>query len=259
MNRNPRGGESVSQEMGRYKELKELRGKRGLGRKIKKQSDPEMPDALRASAEKSVSKVKSKLGGRIKQRMRKRTARMAMLKTFQRGRSERKASKKNKLSKTTVDSGSEEEPGGELALESVAQSFSDDNQSWLKPAVFTEAGLNKKKSKREDTDSAKKTALFDGGSDGNGSEEGEEGMFNFLRLYNSDNICDMGFVQKSAAKKKKWCDWKSLKMLIWTPVQTWMRWTTLVTLTVMDYSAVKVKRRKLNPTWMKKMMKSYST
>lgn len=165
--------------MGRYQELKELRGKRGLGKKIKKQSDPELPAALRVSTEKSVSKVKSKLGGRIKQRMRKRAVRMGMLKSFQRERSERKASKKNKLNKSTVDSGSEEEPGGGLALKSVAQPFSDDNQSWLKPAEFTEAGLNKKKSKREDTVSAKKTALFDGGSGGNGSEKDEESKFNF--------------------------------------------------------------------------------
>lgn len=163
--------------MGRYKELKELRGKRGLGRKIKKQSDPELPAVLRASTEKSVSRVKSKLGGRIKQRMRKRTARMAMLKAFQRGRNERKSSKKNELSKSMGYSGREAEPGGEMALENMAQPFSDDNQSWLKPAVFTETGLNKKKSKNKETVSAKKTSLLDGGSDGNGSEEDEEGMF----------------------------------------------------------------------------------
>ena len=61
--------------MGRKKDLKEL-GKRGPGRKAKKQPAPEILAHLKPDAESGL-KVKKSLGGRIKQRARKRAVKLA--------------------------------------------------------------------------------------------------------------------------------------------------------------------------------------
>ena len=107
---------------------------------------------------------------------------MAMLKALQKGRSERKASKKDKLRKSIQDSEEEDDvSAGEFSLEDVARPFSDENQSWLTPAKSTIRGTDKKKTQTKETVSVKKTNLLDGGSDGNSSEEEEEGKSIIIR------------------------------------------------------------------------------
>ena len=159
--------------MGRYKDLKELRGKRGLGRKARKQADPQLPpQVLEGEAESPIPKVKSKIGGRIKQRARKKAARMAMLKAVQRKRSKRRAVKTDEL-KTSGD-GSDQTSGDEASIgRSTLQPFSDENQSWLIPAQSAAKKEGKARSKK--SVSFKKSDLLEGGSDGNSSEEEEKG------------------------------------------------------------------------------------
>ena len=162
--------------MGRYKDLKELRGKRGLGRKARKQADPQLPhQILEGEAKSPVPKVKSKIGGRIKQRARKKAARMAMIKAMQREKSKRRAAKKDEL-KTSGD-GNEQSSDDEVPLlvERISQPFSDENQSWLKPAKLPAAKKKDGKTKSKKSVSFKKVDLLEGGSDGNGSEEDEKG------------------------------------------------------------------------------------
>lgn len=161
----------VSKVMGRYRELKELRGKRGQGRKMKKQGDPTLPPVLQDKPDSSVPKVKSKIGGRIKQRVRKRTARMAMLKALQKEKGRVKAAKKSKITEKMEDDMDQELSGGKVSMEGVAApKFSDENQSWLMHAKST-AVRSKDKSKTKSKKKAKKVDLLDGGSDGNGSNE----------------------------------------------------------------------------------------
>lgn len=62
--------------MGRVKDFKEL-GKKGPGRKARKQGDPSMPAAVKNLKTGSVGKIKKKLGGRIRQRTKKRLLNLA--------------------------------------------------------------------------------------------------------------------------------------------------------------------------------------
>ena len=149
-------------KMGRHKDLKELRGKRGRGRKLKKQGNPKLPSALEAIVtETSARGVKAKTGGRIKQRVRKRAARMAILKALHKEKSRRKASKRNEL----VESMSDDEAAR------VVEPFSDENQSWLMPAKPMLRLKDENRRKKKQNTSVKKVDLLEGGSDGNSSEE----------------------------------------------------------------------------------------
>ena len=164
--------------MGRYKDLRELRGKRGHGRKAKKQTDPTLPPTVEAKTEMSVPRAKSKLGGRIKQRVRKRAARVAMLKAMQRKRNKKRASiRKKEIRKDS--SGEGEKISGDESAENVAMPFSDENQSWLTPAKLLVRSKDSSEAKAKKKVSFKKVDLLEGGSDGNGSEE-EEGMTRLL-------------------------------------------------------------------------------
>ena len=77
--------------MGRKKDWSEL-GKRGPGRKAKKQQAPELPSHLVEKEE--VLGVRKKLGGRIKQRRRKRALREAVRATELERKGEQKAAAK---------------------------------------------------------------------------------------------------------------------------------------------------------------------
>lgn len=162
--------------MGRYKDLKELRGKRGQGRKAKKQADPQLPaQVLEGDTEAPIPKVKSKIGGRIKQRARKKAARMAMLKAMRREISKKRAIKKSELKEAVRGDEGEQTSCDKQLVKQLAQPFSDDNQSWLIPAKSTKKEKDKK-AKSKKNGSFKKVDLVDGGSDGNSSEKEEEGV-----------------------------------------------------------------------------------
>lgn len=92
--------------MGRVKDFKEL-GKKGPGRKSRKQGEPDVPPALRGLTEKSSLDGKvTKLGGRIKQRAKKRLLRKVAVE------STKKLSKKGK--KESMESEEEEEDDDEM-------------------------------------------------------------------------------------------------------------------------------------------------
>lgn len=160
--------------MGRYKDLRELRGKRGQGRKSKKQADPTLPPETGASSDASVPRIKSKVGGRIKQRVRKRAARMAMLKALQREKNKRRASKNSKANESS-SAGEDEEVLCAESAEHMAVPFSDENQSWLTPAKSSVRSKDSSETKPKKRVSFMKVDLLEGGSDGNGSED-EEGI-----------------------------------------------------------------------------------
>ena len=115
--------------MGRKKDLNEL-GKRGPGRKAKKQQPPELPVRLK---EKDSIGIK-KLGGRIRQRSKRRAVKLAA-KVMQ---AEQKRNGKKKLFKATdveemrIESSKQEErPESPEDLQPLV--FSDENLSWLRP------------------------------------------------------------------------------------------------------------------------------
>lgn len=157
-------------KMGRHKDRKELQGKRGPGRKSKKQGDPKLPSALSDQSSSSpLGVLKMKYGGHFKQRAKKREAKKAAVKALQLEHARRKSEKKKR------------KEASEAAVEAVsAPLFTDDNQDWLKPVE----GKKTKKSKRKETDhqedtkltkkkiESRKQDLLEGGSDGNGSEDG---------------------------------------------------------------------------------------
>ena len=160
--------------MGRYKDLRELRSKRGHGRKSKKQTDPALPPTIKASTDKpAVPRIKSNLGGRIKQRVRKRAARMAMLKAMQREKIKKREAKKIEA-RVREGSSDDEASDAELA-ENVVLPFSDENQLWLTPAKSSVRSKDSSEAKPKKRVSFVKADLLEGGSDGNGSEE-EEGI-----------------------------------------------------------------------------------
>ena len=164
--------------MGRYKDLRELRGKRGHGRKAKKQEDPALPPTIKASTETPVPRVKSNVGGRIKQRVRKRAARMAMLKAMQREMIKMRAPKKREARESSSNEEGEEVSAAESA-ENVAAPFSDENQLWLTPAKSSVRSKDSSEAKPKKRVSFVAADLLEGGSDGNGSEQ-EEGMMMYL-------------------------------------------------------------------------------
>ncbi len=81
--------------MGRKKDLNEL-GKRGPGRKSKKQKPPQLPAHLKEKEDAAHLGVKKKLGGRIKQRAKKRAFKVAMKAVESEKKERRKASVKVK-------------------------------------------------------------------------------------------------------------------------------------------------------------------
>ena len=164
--------------MGRYKDLKELRSKRGHGRKAKKQTDPALPPKIKASTDKPVvPRIKSNLGGRIKQRVRRRAARMAILKAMQREKIKERKSKKIEARVESSDDEGEETSDAESA-ENVPLPFSDENQLWLTPAKSSVRLKDSSEAKPKKRVSFMEADLLEGGSDGNGSEE-EEGINNY--------------------------------------------------------------------------------
>ncbi|XP_019854304.1 PREDICTED: probable 28S rRNA (cytosine(4447)-C(5))-methyltransferase [Amphimedon queenslandica] len=90
--------------MGRVKDFK-LLGKKGPGRKARKQGDPTIPAALRE--DKKIDKVKKKLGGRIRQRTKKRLLNLAVAASTRVTKTKSK-SKKDSAGETTSESEHEE-------------------------------------------------------------------------------------------------------------------------------------------------------
>ena len=154
----------VDVSMGRVKDFKEL-GKRGPGRKSKKQSDPGLEGVFEKTVE-VVGKIKKKTGGRIKQRIRKRVLKKVANEVVK-GKKERKRKKNDS---ETVDEDEQMEMmeflpedlnnvDKEESEEGVVSSgFTDDNQTWLKP--------KKEKKKKLGTGKKKKSTVTNGGSDG---------------------------------------------------------------------------------------------
>lgn len=87
--------------MGRVKDLKEL-GKRGPGRKAKKQPDPEVP--VQRSSDALHGRVKKRTGGRIMQRGRKRIAKVAVQQMLKK---EKKTKKSSTQKETPTEEGAE--------------------------------------------------------------------------------------------------------------------------------------------------------
>ena len=158
--------------MGRYKDLRELRRKRGHGRKVKKQADPTLPPKIKVGTETpAVPKVESsKLGGRIKQRVRKRAATRAMLKAMQRERNKKRVSHKSEARVGGSDEEGEETSDAESA-ENVPMPFSDENQLWLTPAKSSVRSEDSSEAKTKKRVCFVQADLLEGGSDGDGSEE----------------------------------------------------------------------------------------
>ena len=163
--------------MGRHKDRKELKGKRGPGKKAKKQVDPKLPIALLDREKSSTTDVlKRSVGGHSKQRAKKRAAKKAATEALQFEIIKRK--KKGEELSSTADEHCEDTISAPL--------FTDDNQAWLKPVKDKstkkrkttkkesfhqdEVEITKKKKKNV---ASKKQDLLGGGSDGNGSENGK--------------------------------------------------------------------------------------
>lgn len=129
--------------MGRIKERKELKDRRGPGRKARKQAAPAIP-----SPEDALGVKQGQVGGRIKQRARRRSKLITAAKAAR----EEMARKKQERRKS-VKSLEEEAP---ILVEGADRpvGYSDDNQKWLKPII---------KSGKQD--------LLDGGSDGNSTDD----------------------------------------------------------------------------------------
>lgn len=124
--------------MGRKKDVKEL-SKRGPGRKAKKQHPPELPVGLKG-AEASVRTTKA-VGGRIRQRARKRAA-IAAMRVFEaeEKRQTKGRRKKTALSAQPCEAGESDDKTAAAVKRKSAktrrpQLFSDDNQDWLKPVI----------------------------------------------------------------------------------------------------------------------------
>lgn len=166
--------------MGRHKDRKELQGKRGPGRKTKKQRDPKLPSVLLdQDSSSSLGVLKRTLGGHSKQRAKKRAAKKAAVKALQLEHAQKKSEKK----KGKVMSGTADEPLDESVPS--APLFTDENQTWLKPVREKTAKKKKlkeadhqekdkviKKKKKKKKKVSKKQDLLEGGSDGNESEDG---------------------------------------------------------------------------------------
>ena len=155
--------------MGRIKEKKDLQGRRGPGKKAKKQSDPSLPPSLseRSSEESNLKSVKQgRVGGRIKQRARRRARLIAAVKATREEASHRKREKQKTKKEISLPSLSDAPP-----VPAVSHGFSDENQKWLKPILKSPAATTGKSPKRVQI-SVDKRDLLSGGSDGNSSEEG---------------------------------------------------------------------------------------
>ena len=156
--------------MGRIKEKKDLQGRRGPGKKAKKQSDPSLPPSLseRSSDVANLKSVKQGgVGGRIKQRARRRARLIAAVKATREEASHRKREKQKAKSEISLPS-----PADTHSVPVMPHGFSDENQTWLKPILKSPAVTPGKSPKRVKIP-ADKRDLLSGGSDGNSSEEGK--------------------------------------------------------------------------------------
>ncbi len=139
--------------MGRIKERKELKDKRGPGRKARKQKVPDIPNP--AGREDGLGVKEGRVGGRIKQRARKRALVLAAVKAVREEKIHKKKGKKKAVE--------EEVP---LLIEAPA------TPKWLKPIVKSPGSVSKKKG----SVSFSQDLL----SDGNSSEDDEGSLFILL-------------------------------------------------------------------------------
>ena len=152
--------------MGRVKDFKDL-GRKGPGRKSRKQPDPDIPAVLRQAQEKSSGKVTKKVGGHVRQRAKRRIVNIA------REKATKKSKEIEKQSHEDVEGEEEAMDIPEFLEEDLqdigsVEPFTDDNQSWLKPVI------EKKKTKKKEVEKkAKKQAVLNllGGSDGGSSDD----------------------------------------------------------------------------------------
>ncbi len=152
--------------MGRVKDFKEL-GKKGPGRKGRKQGDPGLEGVFEKIAEPSEGKITKKTGGRIKQRIRQRELKKVANEMV---KGKGKKDKTRKIKKTEGDNETIDDEDQMEAMEFLPDDmldeggivgFTDDNQKWLKP----------KKEKKQKSSGKKKSKPIDGGSDGIDSED----------------------------------------------------------------------------------------
>lgn len=144
--------------MGRIKDRNELKGRRGPGRKARKQADPSLP--VFAGLEEGLGVKQGRVGGKIKQRARRRARLLAAAKAAREEMILQK-SRKHKTAQMSTD----KSPNSCVADVAHSAAYSDENRTWLKPII---------KSPGSTTGNAKKKvtivqALL---SDGNSSEEG---------------------------------------------------------------------------------------
>ena len=128
--------------MGRVKDFREL-GKKGLGKKSRKQSDPDIPEYLKAPVD--AGRIKKKVGGRIKQRLRKRIIKHAAEEMV---KERKKKGDSNRLSDKDDNNTREIQFIEEDLVEEAVAQYTDDNSSWLKP-VSEEKNRSKEKKKKE--------------------------------------------------------------------------------------------------------------
>ena len=171
---------TYSRIMGRSKERKDLKGRRGPGRKTKKQSEPGLPSSV-AESNKSdpVLDVKhGKVGGRIKQRVRKRALLLAAAKAARDEHIRRKQERRKRAAVIKGSSSNEEWDTEVVFGENVKNPpvFSDEtNKSWLKPvkSILKSPGQPSPKTAKKVRVSLGKQDLLSGGSDGNSSDQGK--------------------------------------------------------------------------------------
>lgn len=151
--------------MGRVKDFKDL-GRKGPGRKSRKQQDPEIPVALRQTQEKGSGKVTKKVGGHVRQRTKRR-----IVKTVR----DKAAKKSKEIEKQSHEDIKGEEEAMDIPefleedlQDNPVEAFTDDNQTWLKPVIEKK----KTKIKEGNKKTKKQTALnLLGGSDGGSSDD----------------------------------------------------------------------------------------
>lgn len=165
--------------MGRFRERKDLEGRRGPGRKAKKQSGPGLPLSV-AESSKSDSGLDvkhGKVGGRIKQRARKRALILAAAKAAREEHIRRKRVRQERA-EVIKGSSSNEPSDTEMVLSENIQNppvFSDEtSKSWLKPvrSILKSPGQPSPRTAKKVRVSLAKQVFLSGGSDGNSSVEG---------------------------------------------------------------------------------------
>lgn len=162
--------------MGRYKERQELKGRRGPGRKAKKQSEPGLPVSLLGdtNGDPALGVKQGKIGGRIKQRARKRELLLAAAKAAKEELKIRKQEKRRRSVVTTGNSFPKESGTGGAVDGNAAPSveFIDSNKSWLKPVKSILKSPGQPSPAKKVRVCLGKLDVLDGASDGHSSEEG---------------------------------------------------------------------------------------